>query len=79
MTAYRPWTFPDVRDALLAVMIWHAGFAALFWWAGSRYEKSRASVEAECPADRKLARRDFHFLKDGTTRVSCVYFWSPKK
>ena len=65
----RPWTLPDVRDVLLAVVIYHAGIVALAWWAAERTTVNRIKAAAECPAGPVFKR----VLWLDEMRVDCHY------
>ena len=68
----RPWTLPDVRDVLLAVLIWHAGIVGIAWWAGDKTAVNRMRAQAECPGPEPVARREIEY---GSGKVRCVYYW----
>ena len=72
----RPWSLPDVRDVILAVLLWHAGIVAIAWWAGDRTAVNRMAAAAECPGPEPVARREIDYASG---KVRCVYYWKGKR
>ena len=71
----RPWTLPDVRDVMLAILLYHAGIVAITWWAADTTAERRLAAGAECPAG-PIAMRVVDHVKRETR---CTYFWTNPK
>ena len=72
----RPWTLPDVRDVMLAILLYHAGIVALTWWAADKTAERRIAARAECPGPEPVARR---VIWHDQGRVDCIYYWTKPK